>query len=106
MKRKRNLRHETQNLKKKSQNGDTLGLVELIVWPEQGNQGDWREQDDQGEVPIIIFGMSKSYVGLIRHFVCVLVFVIVFFIVFVLVIVTSWWFLNSFHHKLSEYLWL
>ena len=30
---------------KKSPNGDTLGPVELIVWPEQGNQGDWREQD-------------------------------------------------------------
>ena len=35
---------------KKSRNGDTLGPVELVVWPEQGNQGDWREQDDQGEV--------------------------------------------------------
>ena len=43
---------------KKSQNGDTLGPVELIVWLEQGNQGDWCEQDDQGEVFIIIFGMS------------------------------------------------
>ena len=42
------------------QNGDTLGLVELIVWLEQGNQGDQREQDDQGEVSIIIFGMSES----------------------------------------------
>ena len=30
---------------KKSRNGDTLGPVELILWPEQGNQGDWREQD-------------------------------------------------------------
>ena len=39
---------------KKSQNGDTLGPVELIVRPEQGYQ------DDQGEVSIIIFGMSKS----------------------------------------------
>ena len=29
----------------KSRNGDTLGPVELIVWPEQCNQGDWREQD-------------------------------------------------------------
>ena len=44
----------------KSRNGDTLGPVELIVWPEQGNQDDCREQDDQGEVSIIIFGMSKS----------------------------------------------
>ena len=24
----------------KSRNGDTLGPVELIVWPKQGNQGD------------------------------------------------------------------
>ena len=27
---------------------------------EQGDQGDRREQDDQGEVSIIIFGMSES----------------------------------------------
>ena len=50
--------------KEKSHNGDTLGPVELIVWPEQGNQGDWREQDDQGEVievSIIIFGMSTGF---------------------------------------------
>ena len=26
--------------KKKARNGDTLGPVELIGWPEQGNQGD------------------------------------------------------------------
>ena len=45
--------------KEKSQNGDTLGTVELIVLPEQGNQGDWREQDGQGEVSIIIIGLSK-----------------------------------------------
>ena len=44
---------------KKSRNGDTLGPVELIVWTEQSNQGDWREQDDQGKVSIIIFGMSE-----------------------------------------------
>ena len=43
-----------QSKEKKSRNGDTLGPVELIVWPEQGNQGDRREQDDQGEVSIII----------------------------------------------------
>ena len=34
-----------QLLSKKSRNGDTLSPVELIVWLEQGNQGDWREQD-------------------------------------------------------------
>ena len=47
-------------LAEKSQNGDTLGPEELIVWPEQANQGDQREQHDQGEVSIIIFGMSES----------------------------------------------
>ena len=41
-------------------NGVTLGRVELIVCLEQGNQGDQRKQDDQGEVSIIIFGMSES----------------------------------------------
>ena len=55
--------------RKKSRNGDTLGPVELIVWPEQGNQGDWREQDDQGEVSIIIFGMSKSS-GFQKYSIC------------------------------------
>ena len=48
------------SLLEKSRNGDTLGPVELNVWLEQGNQGDRREQDDQGEVSIIIFGMSES----------------------------------------------
>ena len=47
---------------KKHRNGDTLGPLELIVWLEQGDQGDWREQDDQVEVSFIIFGMSKSSV--------------------------------------------
>ena len=32
----------------KSRNVDILGPVELIVWPELGNLGDWCEQDDQG----------------------------------------------------------
>ena len=54
---------------KKSRNGDTLGPVELIVWPEQGNQGDWREHDGQGEVSIIIFGMSKSS-GFQKYSIC------------------------------------
>ena len=44
-----------QKYSKKSQNGDTLGPVELILWPEQGDLGDRREQDDGGEVSIIIF---------------------------------------------------
>ena len=48
------------NMKKKSRNGDTLGPVELNVRLEQSNQGDRCEQDDQGEVSIIIFGMSES----------------------------------------------
>ena len=46
-------------LQKKSRNGDTLGPVKLIVWSEQGYQGDLREQGDQGEVSFIIFGISK-----------------------------------------------
>ena len=46
--------------KEKSQNGDTLGPEELNVRLEQSNQGDQCEQDDQGEVSIIIFGMSES----------------------------------------------
>ena len=94
---------------KKSRNGDTLGPVELIAWPEQANQGDRREQNDQGEVSIIIFGMSKSsgfqkysICCVFRHFVCVFVFAVVFIIVFVFVFVSSYDFW-SFHHKLSEY---
>ena len=82
---------------KKSRNGDTFGPVELIGWTEQGNQGDWREQDDQDEVSIIIFGMSKSSgfqeystCWVFRHFVCVFVFVVVFVIVFVFVFVSSY----------------
>ena len=39
-------------------NNDKLGRVELIVWLEQGNRDDQREQVDQGEVSFIIFGMS------------------------------------------------
>ena len=45
--------NQNQTLAKKSRNGDTLGPVELIVRPEQANQGEQREQDDQGEVSII-----------------------------------------------------
>ena len=45
---------------KKSRNGDTLGPVELIIWPEQGNKGDWREQDGQDEVFIIIGEISSE----------------------------------------------
>ena len=95
---------------KKSRNGDKLGPVELIVWPEQADQGDQREQDDQGEVFFIIFGMSKSsgfqkycICCVFRHFVSVFVFVIFFVIVFVCICVVLW-FLNSFHHKPSEYM--
>ena len=44
----------------KSRNGDTLGPVELNVRLEQSNQGDRCEQDYQGGVSIIIFGMSES----------------------------------------------
>ena len=87
----------SNNEKKKSRNGDTLGPIELIVWPEQGNQGDWLEHNGQGEVSIIIFGMSKSsgfqkysICWVFRHFVCVFVFVVVFVIVFVFVFVSSY----------------
>ena len=38
-------KYETDFALQKSRNGDTLGPVELIVWPEQGNRGDWHEQD-------------------------------------------------------------
>ena len=68
-----------------------------------GNFGEWfvkvakAEQDDQGEVSIIIFGMSKSsgfqkysICCVFRHFVRVFVFVIVFVIVFVFVFVSSY----------------
>ena len=58
-----------ESIFKKSRNSDTLSPVELIVWPEQGNQGDQREQDDQGEVSIIIFGMSKSS-GFQKYSIC------------------------------------
>ena len=98
---------------KKSQNGDTLGPVELIVWPEQGNKGDRLEHDGQGEVSIIIFGMSKSsgfqkfsICWVFRHFVCVFVFVVVFVIVFVFLFVFSYdfWiaFIISFQY-MSDY---
>ena len=79
---------------------DTLGPVELIVWPEQGNQDDCREQDDQGEVSIIIFGMSKSS-GFQKYSICwvfqalclclclCIFFVVVFVIVLAFVFVSS-----------------
>ena len=83
--------------KKKSRNGDTLGPVELNVWPEHPNQGERHEQDDQDDVSIIIFGMSKSsgfqkysICWVFWHFVCVFVFVVVFVIVFVFVFVSSY----------------
>ena len=37
-------KEKAKSKEKKSRNGDTLGPVELIVWPEQGNQGDQRRQ--------------------------------------------------------------
>ena len=39
-------KQKTERPNQKSRNGDTFGPVELIVWPEQANQGDRREQDD------------------------------------------------------------
>ena len=90
-------------LRQNSRNGYTLGPVELIVWLEQGNQGDLREQDDQGEVYIIIFGMSKSSgfqkysIWWVFQALCLCL---------CLCICVLLWFLNSFHHKFSEYVWL
>ena len=98
---------------KKSRNGDTLGPVELNVWLEQNNQvgqddqGDRREQDDQGEVSIIIFGMSESS-GFQKYSIS-WVFQALFLCLCLcrclchclcLCICVFWWFLNSFHHKL------
>lgn len=98
---------------KKSQNGDTLGPVELILWLDQGNQGDRREQDDQGEVSIIIFGLSKSS-GFQKYSICWVFQALCLCLCLCrclchclcLCICVLLWFLNSFHHKLSEYVWL
>ena len=64
---------------------------------DHGDQGGRHDQDDQGEVSIIIFGMSKSsgyqrysICCVFRHFVCVFVFVFVVVIVFVFVFVSSY----------------
>ena len=57
---------------------------------EQGDQGDRREQDDQGEVSIIIYGMSKSS-GFKKYSICwVFVFAVDVVIVFVFVFVPSY----------------
>ena len=99
--------------KEKSRNSDTLGPVELNVWLEKGDQGDRREQDDQGEVSIIIFGMSESS-GFQKYsirwvfqalFLCLCLCRCICHCL-CLCICVLWWFLNSFHHKLSEYVWL
>ena len=100
--------------KKKSRNGDTLGPVELNVGlGNQGDQGDRREQDDQVEVSIIIFRMSESS-GFQKYSIS-WVFQALFLCLCLcrclchclcLCICVFWWFLNSFHHKLSEYVWL
>ena len=95
---------------KRSLNSDTLGPVELMIWPEQGNQGDRREQDDQGKVSFIIFGMNKSS-GFQKYSIC-WVFQALFLCLchclcycLSLCICVLLWYLNSFHHKLSEYVW-
>jgi len=87
-------------------NGDTLGHVELIVWLEQCNQGDQREQDDQGEVFIIIFGMSESS-GFQKFSKCrvfqtlCLCFCLFHFLCLCICVLLG--LLNSFHHKLLAY---
>ena len=81
----------------KSRNGDTLGPVELIVWPKQGNQGDWHDRVTRVRyLSSYLEWVSHqdfkniAYVGFFRHFVCVFVFVVVFVIVFVFVFVSSY----------------
>ena len=99
--------------KKKSRNGDTLGPVKLIVWPELGNLGDWCDKDDQGLLSIIIFGMSKSS-GFQKYSICLVSQALCLCLCLChclchclcLCICVLLWFLNSFHHKLSEYVWL
>ena len=59
MARKKGKRKISQAIEK-SRNGDTLGPVELILKPEQGDLGDPHKQDYEGEVSFIIFGMSES----------------------------------------------
>ena len=102
-------RQLVQVVEKKSWKGDTLGPVELFVWPEQGNQGDWHEQDDQDEVSIIIFGMSKSS-GFQKYSICwvfqALCLCLCICNCHCLCICALLWFLNSLHRKLSEYVWL
>ena len=97
-------------LKKESRNGDTLGPVEMIVWPEQGDLGDQREQDDEGEESIIIFGMRESS-GFQKYSICwvfqalclcLFLFRCLFHCVCICICVFLL-FLNSFHHKLSEH---
>ena len=96
-------------LNKKSRNGDTLGPVKLNVWPEHPNQVEKHEQDDQGDIFIIIFGMSKSS-GFQKCSIC-WVFQALFLCLCLchclcLCTCVLLLFLNSFHHKLSEYVWL
>ena len=88
----------------KSRNGDTLGPVELIVWPEQGNQGDWLEHDDHGEVSIIIFGMSESS-GFQKYSICWFFkqFCLCRCLFHCLCLCVPLWFLNIFHNNLLEY---
>ena len=94
-------------INKKSRNGDTLGPVELNIWPKKANQG------DQGEVSIIILRMSKSS-GFQKYSICLVFQALCLCLCccrclchcLCLCICVLLWFLNSFHHKLSEYLWL
>ena len=54
------------NNNKKSQNGDTLGPVELNVWLEQGNQGDQGDQGDRREQVTRVRYLS-SYLEWVSH---------------------------------------
>ena len=55
---------ELLHISEKSQNGDTLGPVEKILQPEQGDLGDrdWYEQDDEDEVSISFHHKLSEYV--------------------------------------------
>ena len=92
--------------------------LELILWPEQGDLGDRREQDDEGEVSNIIFGMSESS-GFQKYSICWVFQAICPCLCFYrclcnchclcvclcLCIYVLLWSFNSFHHKLWEYVY-
>ena len=67
------------------------------IWSEKG---DWRNQYDEDVVSIITFGMSESS-GFQKYSICWVFQALC--LCLCLCICVLLWFLNSFHHKLSEY---